>query len=55
MYYNDGGDNWVVNTSWAENENHGTWEGVTCSSTSDVSELALENNQLSGEISTWFE
>ena len=44
IYYNDGGNNWVVNTGWLESRIHCDWDGVTCSSSDRVTGLALENN-----------
>ena len=49
-FYNaTGGPNWKDNTNWCSDEPLDTWHGVTTDSEGRVTEIGLNNNNLSGE------
>jgi len=48
MYLNTIGQSWNIQDNWLGYDNHCTWAGVTCSTDGVVTELALQNNMLSG-------
>ena len=52
MYLNDNGAAWSRNTDWLGTGDHCSWEGVTCSTTNIITDLALDNNQLAGAFPT---
>ncbi|MBW2558618.1 MAG: fibronectin type III domain-containing protein [Deltaproteobacteria bacterium] len=54
LYNSTNGAGWTDNSNWLEAPGtEDTWYGVACSSTGDnVTELSLDNNQLSGNIPT---
>ncbi len=50
MFLNNDGANWNIQGNWLGYGDHCSWEGVACSNESFVTELALQNNQLSGSF-----
>ena len=52
MYLNDGGSSWTRQTGWLGSSNHCNWEGVDCSPNFSVTDMSLDNNQLSGSFPT---
>jgi len=51
FYNQTGGDNWRYNTNWTDpNASHCDFRGVTCGNSSQVIELNLGYNQLTGSI-----
>ena len=51
-YSNTGGTTWNVNTGWAGNSNHCSWEGITCSTDNKIVAMNLVSNGLSGNFPT---
>ena len=52
LYNDTGGANWTDNTNWLSEEPMGEWHGVTTDDEGRVSDLSLDDNQLSGGIPT---
>ena len=50
LYNATDGPNWTDNTHWLSNEPLSEWRGVEVNDDGRVTELALDNNQLTGEI-----
>ena len=50
LYNNAGGASWSANANWLSAKPLGEWHGVTTNSDGRVTELALPDNQLTGEI-----
>ena len=50
MYYANGGSEWTNSVSWLNNKSHCTWNGIKCNSISQVTEIMLRHNNLSGSI-----
>ena len=50
LYNATGGPNWTHNNNWLYDVPIGEWEGVTTDDNGRVTELALNENQLRGEI-----
>ena len=50
LYNATGGANWQNNGNWLSNAPMGEWHGVTTDSDGRVTQLILDNNQLTGEI-----
>ena len=51
LYNATDGANWLNNGNWLSNAPMGEWHGVTTDSDGRVTQLILDNNQLTGEIS----
>ena len=51
LYNATDGANWLNNGNWLSNAPMGVWDGVTTDSDGRVTQLILDNNQLTGEIS----
>ena len=51
LYNATDGANWRNNRNWLSNAPMGEWHGVTTDSDGRVTQLILDNNQLTGEIS----
>ena len=50
LYNATGGPSWNSNTNWLNDVPISQWSGVTTDDTGRVTELVLNENQLSGEI-----
>ena len=50
LYDTTGGANWTDNTNWRGNSSIGEWYGVTTNDDGRVTELRLQQNNLSGQI-----
>ena len=50
MFYANGGADWVNSAGWLSNEVHCTWSGITCNRASQVTEVILPDNNLSGSM-----
>lgn len=49
LYYATGGQNWLTQTNWLQNNTPCNWYGVSCSAGQVIS-LVLDNNRLAGTI-----
>ncbi len=55
LYEDTGGDNWTNNTGWEGGYNGNdcdfcNWFGVTCNNSGEITEIALNNNNLNGTL-----
>lgn len=50
LYFATDGENWINSTNWLSDEPLSTWFGVYVDSKGSVTELSLDNNQLSGSM-----
>ena len=48
LYTNTTGADWTSSDEWTKPSDHCTWEGVTCSAEHEVTELVLDDKNLSG-------
>ena len=55
LYHATGGANWTNNTNWLTTAPIGQWHGVTTDGNGRVTNLDLDDNQLSGTIPTQLE
>ena len=50
MFYTNGGDAWNDKAGWLNNQSHCSWTGITCDSSSHVTDINLPGNNLSGSM-----